>query len=127
MDHRGQPPAIREHLSEAGKATRLPGAARLEGIRLLADGAATQALPATVLDWMGRDAIARRAGHEQVGVIELAGQWALAAVAVARLEHSDEHAAALAGRLGRPELAPWPDRLLGLLTDLAARLEEAAG
>jgi hypothetical protein len=94
----------------------------LGGVRLLADHGAPPP-PAPVLEWVSRDAIARRTGHAQVSAVELAGPWALAALPVAAMEHSDEDAAALATRLGRPELAPWPEQLLGLLKEFAGRLE----
>jgi hypothetical protein len=113
---------VREHLEGAGNGTRPPGAGMLGGVRLLADRGAPP-LPAPVLEWVSRDAIARRTGHAQVSAIELAGPWALAVLPVAAMEHSDEHAAALATRLGRPELAPWPEQLLGLLKEFAGRLE----
>jgi hypothetical protein len=48
-------------------------------------------------------------------------------VPVAGLEHSDENAAALAARLGRPELGPWPEQMLGLLAEFCSRLEGAPG
>jgi hypothetical protein len=51
-----------------------------------------------VLEWVSRDAIARRTGHAQVSAVELA-------------------------RLGRPELAPRPEQLLGLLREFADLLE----
>jgi hypothetical protein len=54
----------------------------------------------------------------------VAGQWALAAIPVAGMEHSDENAATLATRLSRPELGPWPEQLLGLLTEFGSRVEE---
>jgi hypothetical protein len=41
--------------------------------------------------------------------------------------HSDENAAAQATRLGRPELGPWPEQLLGLLAEFGSRLETAQG
>jgi hypothetical protein len=56
-------------------------------------------------------------------VLEVAAQWALAAIPVAGMEHSDENAAALATRLSRPELGPWPEQLLGLLAEFSSRLE----
>jgi hypothetical protein len=37
--------------------------------------------------------------------------------------HTIERAAALAARLVRPELAPWPEQLPGLLGQFAGRLE----
>ncbi|MGH3406984.1 MAG: hypothetical protein ACRDRJ_31445 [Streptosporangiaceae bacterium] len=63
-----------------------------------------------MIDWAGRDAASRRVGRRPLSALELAGQWALAAVPVAGLDHSDENAAALAARLGRPELARGPSR-----------------
>ena len=99
---------------------------QVEGIRLLTDQGAA-ALPALVLDWVGHDVMARRVGGHQVSAIELADRWALAAVPVAGMEHSDENAAAIAAKLGRPEIGPWPEQLLGLLAEFAARLGEAAG
>jgi len=113
---------VREHLDGAGNGTRPPGTGLLGGLRLLADHGAPP-LPAPALEWMSRDAITRRTGHAQVSAVELAGPWALAALPVATMEHSDEHAAMLAARLGRPELAPWPEQLLGLLREFAGRLE----
>jgi len=114
---------VREHLPPAGRGVRLPGTPLLERVLILADPTAPSPVPPPVLDWVGRDAVSRRFGPRPISALELAGQWALAAVPVAGLEHSDDNAAALARRLGRPELGPWPERLLGLLAEFAARLE----
>ena len=116
-------PDVREHLTPPGRGVRLPGTPLLERILVLADPRDRSAVPAPALDWAGRNAAVRRVGRHRLSVLELAGQWALAAVPVAGLEHSDDNAAALARRLGRPELGPWPERLLGLLAEFAARLE----
>lgn len=121
---------IREHLEQFGNGIRAPGTGRLDSIRLLADPTTdpttdptAETLPAQVLEWAGRDAITRRIGKHMISVIELAGPWALAGVPVAGMEHSDEHAIALAAKLGRPEIGPWPEQLLGLAADLAAWTE----
>jgi len=118
-------PDVREHLPRPGRAVRLPGSGRLERVLILTDPAARPPVPPTVIEWVGRDAAARRIGRYPPSALELAGQWALAAVPVAGLEHSDENAAAQASRLGRPELGPWPEQLLGLLAEFASRLENA--
>ncbi|HMD91180.1 MAG TPA: hypothetical protein VKG80_00910 [Trebonia sp.] len=115
---------IREHLQWAGKGTSAPGTGRLDSIRLLAPGDWAPP-PASVLDWAGRDVMARRVGRDKVSAVELAGPWALAAVPVAGMERSDEDAAALAAKLRKPEIGPWPEQLLGLLAELAVRLEAA--
>ena len=54
---------------------------------------------------VGRQVADRRIGRYPLSALEVAGSWALAAVPVPGLEHSDENAAARAGRFGRPELA----------------------
>jgi hypothetical protein len=59
-------------------------------------------------------------GESTGGVVR--GRFHVAAVPVAGLEHSDENAALQAGRLGRPERGPWPEQLLGLLTEFGSRL-----
>jgi hypothetical protein len=114
---------MREHLPP-GRGVRLPGTPLLERVLILADPGGQSAVPPSALDWAGRNA-ARRIGRRPLSALELAGQWALAAVPVAGLEHSDDNAAAQALRLGRPELGPWPEQLLGLLAELAALLETA--
>jgi hypothetical protein len=118
---------VREHLSWAGRGARLPGTGRLERVLMLADPGALAPPPAAVIDWVGHDVAARRIGRYPLSALELAGQWAFALLPVAGLEHSDENAAALAARLGRPALAPWPEQLLGLLAELGSRLERSPG
>ncbi len=120
-------PDVREHLPPAGGAPRLPGTGRLERVLMLTDAGGRSPVPPAVIDWAGREAASRRIGRYPLSALELAGQWALAAVPVAGLEHSDENAAALARRLGRPELGPWPEQLLGLLAEFASELETARG
>ena len=116
-------PDVREHLPEAGRGVRLPGTGRLERVLMIADPGAGPPVPPSVIDWIGREAAARRIGRYPLSALELAGEWVLAAVPVAGLEHSDENAAAQASRLGRPELGPWPEQLLGLLAEFGSRLE----
>ncbi len=118
---------IREHLPPGLRGVRMPGTGRLERVLMLAEPDGLPPVPPPVIEWAGRDAASRRIGRRPLSVLELAGQWALAAVPVAGLEHSDENAAALAARLGRPELGPWPEQMLGLLAEFCARLEGAPG
>ena len=104
---------VREHLPPASPGVRLPGTPLLERVLILADPAARPPVPPPALDWVGRDAMVRRIGRHPLSALELAGRWALAAVRVAGLEHSDDNAAAQARRLGRPELGPWPEHSSG--------------
>jgi hypothetical protein len=116
-------PDIREHLPQADRGGRMPGTGRLERVLILADPGGLPVVAPPVIDWAGHEAAGRRIGRHPVSVLEVVGQWALAAVPVAGLEHSDENAAALAARLRRPELGPWPEQLLGLLAEFSSRLE----
>jgi hypothetical protein len=118
-------PDIREHLPQAGRGARLPGTGRLERVWMLTDPGVVPPVPPEVLDWVSRQVAGRRIGRYPLSALEVAGPWALAAVPVAGLEHSDENAAARASRFGRPDLGPWPDQLLGLLAEFGSRLETA--
>ena len=120
-------PDIREHLPQAGRGTRLPGTGRLERVWVLTDPGVVPPVTPQGMGWVSRQAADRRIGRYPLSALEVAGSWALAAVPVAGLEHSDENAAARAGRFGRPELGPWPEQLLGLLAELSSRLETAPG
>jgi hypothetical protein len=116
-------PDVREHLPEANRGARVPGTGRLERVLMLTDPGSRPPLPPPVIDWVGREVVGRRIGRYPVSALELAGPWLLAALPVAGLEHSDENAAAQAARLGRANLAPWPEQLLGLLAEFGSRLE----
>ena len=118
---------VREHLPQPGRGVRLPGTGRLERVLMLADPGGLPPVPPAVIDWVGREVAGRRIGRYPLSALELTGQWALAFVATAGLEHSDENAAARASRLGRPELGPWPEQLLGLLDEFGSQLEAASG
>ena len=125
-------PDVREHLLQPGRGTRLPGTrlpgtGRLERVLMLADPGALPPVPPRVIDWVGREVAGRRIGRYPLSALELTGQWALAVVAAAGLEHSDENAAARASRLGRAELGPWPEQLLRLLDEFGSQLAAAAG
>ena len=120
-------PDVREHLLQPDRGARLPGTGRLERVLMLADADGRPPIPPPVIDWVGREIAGRRIGRYPLSALELAGQWALAVVAAAGLEHSDENAAARASRLGRPELGPWPEQLLGLLGEFGSQLEAASG
>jgi hypothetical protein len=117
-------PDIREHLPQAGRGARMPGTGRLERVLILADPGGLPVVAPPVIDWAAHEVAGRRIGRHPVSVLEVAAQWALAAIPVAGMEHSDENAAALATRLSRPELGPWPEQLLGLLTEFGSRVEE---
>ncbi len=118
---------VREHLPHLARGARLPGTGRLEKVLMAAEPGGLPPLPAPVIDWVGREVASRRIGRYPVSALELAGSWALAALPVAGLERSDQDAAALSDRLGRPQLGPWPEQLLGLLTDFGSRLEAPSG
>ena len=120
-------PDIREHLPQAGRGTRLPGTGRLERVWVLTDPGVVPPVTPQVMGWVSRQVADRRIGRYPLSALEVAGSWALAAVPVAGLEHSDENAAARAGRFERPELGPWPEQLLGLLAEFSSRLETAPG
>jgi len=120
-------PDIREHLPQAGRGTRLPGTGRLERVWMLTDPGVVPPVPPEVVGWISRQVAGRRIGRYPLSVLEVTGPWALAAVPIAGLEHSDENAAARAARFGRPELGPWPEQMLGLLAEFSSRLETAPG
>jgi hypothetical protein len=120
-------PDVREHLLQPGRGTRLPGTGRLERVLMLADPGALPSVPPSVIDWVSREVAGRRIGRYPLSALELSGQWALAVVAAAGLEHSDENAVARASRLGRAELGPWPEQLLALLEEFGAQLAAAPG
>jgi hypothetical protein len=92
---------------------------------MLSDPGTLPSVPPLVIDWVGRDVAGRRIGRYPLSALELSGPGALAAVPVAGLEHSDEKAAAQASRLGRPQLGPWPEQLLGLVAEFGSPLETA--
>ncbi len=118
-------PDVREHLPQAGRGARLPGTGRLERVLMPSDPGTLPPVPPLVIDWVGRDVAGLRIGRYPPSALELSGSWALAAVPVAGLEHSDENAAAQASRLGRPQLGPWPEQLLGLVAEFGSQLETA--
>ena len=120
-------PDIREHLPQTGRGARLPGTGRLERVWMLTDPGVVPAVPPEVMDWVSHQVAGWRIGRYPLSALEVAGPWALAAVPVAGLEHSDENAAARAVRFRRPELGPWPDQMLGLLAEFSSRLESAPG
>jgi hypothetical protein len=120
-------PDIREHLPQAGRGARLPGTGRLERVWVLTDHGAVPPVTPEVMGWVSRQVADRHIGRYPLSALEVAGSWALAAVLVAALEHSDENAAVRAGRFGRPELGPWPEQMLGLLAEFSSRLETAPG
>jgi hypothetical protein len=120
-------PDIREHLPEPGRGARLPGTGRLERVCILTDPGVVPPVPPEVMGWVARQVAGRRIGRYPLSALEVAGRWALAAVAVAGLEHSDENAAARAARFRRPELGPWPEQMLELLAEFSSRLETASG
>jgi hypothetical protein len=116
-------PDIREHLPQAGHGTRLPGTGRLERVWMLTDPGVAPPVTPEVMSWVSRQVADRRIGRYPLSALEVAGSWALAAVPVAGLEHSDENAAARAARFRRPELGPWPEQMLGLLAEFSSQLE----
>ena len=105
----------------------MPGTGRLEHVLVLADPRGSRPVLQPVIDWAGREVAGRRIGRHPLSALEVAGEWALAALPVSGLEHSDENAAAQAARLKRPELGPWPEQMLELLAEFASRLETAPG
>jgi hypothetical protein len=116
---------IREHLPAPARSARLPGTRLLERVLVLADPGAGPPVPPAVVDWVGREVAGRRIGRFPLSALELAGQWAMAALPVASLERSDTDAAALASRLGRAGTGPWPEQLLAVVTEFGSRLESA--